>query len=263
MIEIIIRRELPKGHIPDRPCSSDVGLRSMPGLDTSSSWPSAVDYTPFVDQIRTQVGSSCVGNAFARAIHLRAAVQGPRIPYPSSMAIYTLARSKMAAASGGPLVDEGSNPRSAAESIAQDGVPRDADWPQSDDTLMTPLPWDMVQRASDFKVNGYYRVFETGSDRCDAVRLALSKGFIPVFATLVDEQFEEDPGELYTGLKGPSLGSHMLALAAYAPGKLKLVNSWGDTWGLGGYAWLSDEFFGSDACSDVWVIDAVPAMVNA
>jgi hypothetical protein len=244
------------GHREDPPDPRDYKVDTLLVGATLEPPPSA-DLSRFVDRIRDQtITSSCVGQAFSRAVHVRAEVQGLGIPYPSALSIYTLARLE----EGKDLLDVGCYPRNAATAMSKRGVCGESHWPFDEGRINDPVPWDVLQTSGDALVTGYYRVTGLGAERCALVRRALSSGYPVPYATQVDDQFEEYNGHGEIGaFQGPSHGGHMTCLIGYRPGAFLGVNSWGTGWGDDGFYWISDDRIGSSYCSDFYALTVAPA----
>lgn len=244
-----------KGHIQDKPDPRDFPIDKLLAAHGPIGVPDSVDLSRFVDEVRDQtVTSSCVAQAFSRAIHVRAQVQGVPIPYPSALAIYALARAEQ----GGELLDMGCYPRDAATALSKRGVCAESHWPFDARQVNTQVPWDVLKIAADALVTGYYRVTGDGDDRCALVRTALAAGYPVAFATDVDHAFEDYDGRGEIGaFSGENLGGHMTCLVGYRPGAFLGINSWG-TWGDGGFYWMSDARIGSNVCSDFYALTVAP-----
>jgi C1A family cysteine protease len=56
------------------------------------------------------------------------------------------------------------------------------------------------------------------------------------------------------------LGGHAVIAVGYDQSKEAFLvrNSWGDTWGIGGYCWMPEDYLANpDLCDDRWVIKLV------
>lgn len=245
------------GHLADLPDERDLRVERLLARRGPVGVPASVDLSAHVGQVRDQsITSSCVGQAFARAIHVRAGVEGKDLPFPSALAIYTLAREEERA---GMLLDRGCYPRNAAKAISRRGVCGEQHWPFDADRVNGAVPWRVLQDSADALVDGYYRIGGIGADRCELVRSALAAGFPVPFATQVDHALEGYAGRGEIGaFRGPSLGGHMMCLIGYRPGAFLGVNSWGSGWGLRGLFWMTDERIGSESSTDFYALNLAP-----
>ena len=220
------------------------------------------DMVPLVDHLRDQtITSCCVGFAFARALDIRARLEGIPNPYPSAQAIYTVAR---LLSGSHTLLDQGCMPADAADGLQRFGIVDAARWPFKEERINDHLPWDVLQNGADCQVSGCYRIDAFGQARVDQVRQMLERGYPVAFGMSVDQAFEDwHGGDAYGDPKGRSLGGHMQCLL-YEPGIDKLgqfrgVGSWSG-FGEDGKALfrLTEGFVGSSFCTDFYAITLAP-----
>lgn len=90
------------------------------------------------------------------------------------------------------------------------------------------------------------------------VRTYLDEG-VPVVLglTLFDSFYHPDlAGRIIDPPVGArALGRHAVLAVGYQAAELLIRNSWGTTWAVGGYAWITDSYLQNHA-GDAWVIDA-------
>lgn len=244
-----------KGYIRDVPDARDWTLERLVG---AAPIPPLVDWSHCLDGIRDQGStSSCVGQAFATVLSVRAKIAKLDVPAISALQIYALARRGEL-----PLADGGCRPRDAANGMRIYGVCAEGRWPFDASKVNIPLPWDTLQAGADAHVEGYYRVMGDGDARCAALRQALAQGYPVAFAQEVDAAFEDYGDGILGPFVGPSEGGHYTALIGYGPGWFLGVNSWGTSWGKGGLYRISDARVGSDVCSDFYAVTVAPGGVR-
>ncbi len=248
------------GHIPDslEDVVDDLESRHIGQLigAAPTTLPSSVDHSAKLQSIPDQGGSSsCVGQAFATSIYLRAQIAGQPIPRPSAKAIYDTAR--LLDAPNEPMIDIGSRPRMALLGVQEHGLVAEERWPLTEGNVNAPPPLDVWQHGLGQLLTGWYRI-AAGPGSATLVRSAIARGFCPVFAMPVDSQYQSiSDATIYSGLYGPSVGSHMQCIDAFGDGWLLVANSWGSSWGVRGHARLSDSTFERLAV-DILVPTVVP-----
>ena len=249
------------GHLPDpeHVVAADLRERHVARLigGAHPSLPQYLTYAELLSEIPDQgPTSACVGEALATAIFVRAAISGHPIPRPSAAAIYAYARAIDAPHQW--LVDAGSRPTAAKLGMQRYGLVPESRWPLEVATINEVPPLDVMEHGLEALVTECYRI-ASGPGASLLCRMALARGFIPVFAMQVDEAYARyDGSDVYRAMTGPSLGGHMQAIAGYEPGALIVAGSWGASFGRGGFARIADEFIDSGSCSDFLVVQTVP-----
>ena len=239
------------GHLRDPKDDRDWKIDKLLGAAASTS--DAIDWSQFVDHVRDQGQTeSCVGQAFARAVHLRAAIAGSPIAFPSALAIYAFARDI-------PLQDQGCYPRMAAAGLTQMGVVSESRWPFDANQVNDEPPLDVAQHGADTSVaiDGYYRIDSSGAQRSADVRQALAAGYPVPFAQEIGDDFENYAGGVLDVHGGPILGGHMTCLVGFTPDYLIAINSWGPTWGESGFYRITDARLQSAIVSDLYALSVV------
>lgn len=224
-----------------------------------SELPTVIDYSGLIDRVADQGGTnSCVGQALATAIYVRAQIAGFAIDKPSAKAIYDVAR---LADSPHVLIDEGSRARAAIDGCHEYGLVAESRWPLTEANVNQPPPLDVFRAGAGAKLEAHYRI--GGGDIATLVRVALAKGFVPVFAMQVDDAYLAYGGaDVYRGLTSRAVGSHMQAIVGYGANYVLVANSWGRGWGAGGFARIAPDFLNSAAVFDVLVPTVVPTQVT-
>jgi hypothetical protein len=149
----------------------------------------------------------------------------------------------------------GTSFRSAGTAISAWGQPTELVWPydprQPDEAPYHPP----TPPGGDGWVRTGLRGVAAGSDE---VRSQLDAGApVALGLTLFDTFFRPtESGRIEDPPAGaPTRGRHAVVAVGHQPAEILIRNSWGTTWGLGGYAWISDGYVETYA-SEAWVIDA-------
>lgn len=199
--------------------------------------------------------NSCVGWAFARAIHMRCAIMGVPIPWPSVPSIYTPARAAMRTRSNlYKLGDNGCDPASAVEALSTWGVAKDTDWPFDPKTINDEPDFGEEELASCFKIEGTYLIDSDGTTMLAEVEQALAAGYPVPFGMTVDGAYEQWNGkDVIDGVNlADGRGGHMQCIVGFEQSKTygkvyRVCNSWGTGWGDNGMANVSAALLTSQA----------------
>jgi C1A family cysteine protease len=227
----------------------------------SSTLPAIVRFpvaSPVLDQLSTE---SCVAHAWATLMwYEERHLFGGTPELRSRLFAYFNSR----ALHGDEHDDGGTYLRTCAKALQKIGCPSEKRWAfTTDQKVVNRQPHVLAYKyAWDFrKLAAYYRIFETGEARVNAVRYALANGHPVAFGSPVDEAFLEPYGEGTIGLPNPSkiAGRHAMTLVGYEPNpqdngwRFRLQNSWGTDWRNGGFAFMTEEWLKSSDVTDLWV----------
>jgi hypothetical protein len=233
------------GYLPDRPDARDVRARDVFGAVAALSFASVRTNSPIKSQRST---SSCVGQAWSRALrdaYIHAGLDSPEL---SALFAYLLGR----ATHGAEDRDEGTYVRAVAKAIIKLGCAAEA---------VHPFSVLRVNRGASLKalrdafarrgLRGYYRL---DSGDVYGVRLALSARCPVVAGWDIDKAFKSNRGALIDEITGPIVAGHAMEIdEAYPDGNFGLANSWNTTWGRSGYGLVTERFVAK--ARDVWVVD--------
>ncbi len=253
------------GHIPDVPDTRDVEFNTERMFGAGPHYPLAASISHLVESIADQgQTNSCVAQATVSAVEARLVKVGRRarlsrsVPYKVARA---LARSSVAT----PLVDDGCYPRSLFRGAKDVGFVPEAIAPFDPDTINSELDWDQIKSASAGKISSWHRIDVTGAARLEQIAIAISKSYPIVFGTAVGDRFQDWAGtatanELLRAEPNKSTrGGHMLGIYAYRQGRngmeFLILNSYGPTWGAGGWAWVDADFVLDPRASDFYLIE--------
>lgn len=277
-----VRPDTPEQH-DSAPDFSDWKVRSASSFGGS-------DLRPFSPSRKNDQGrtNTCVAQAMTRAAEIKQIQQiydeyigngmthagaivtarGKYVPLSRRMA-YFMARDLMPLRSDGTKeteYDEGTNASLAAEGFRRWGVCPEAPisgrpptecWPW-DPTLAglrTSPSWMSMRHAYVHKISKWAKVKNAGAWRIEDCLANLSVGNPVVFCTQVDETWMKHRG--VSALQTPTgdRGNHAMLLVGWDPnregGSFIIENSWGDTWGDGGYAYVSTEVISSNLTFDL------------
>jgi C1A family cysteine protease len=209
---------------------------------------------PVYDQL--QLGS-CTANGIAGAIEFDQKKQGNVEYTPSRLFIYYNER----VIEGTVGQDSGAQIRDGVKSVATLGAPPETDWPYDIAKFTIKPPTKAFSDALQDVVTIYSRV----GQNLGQMQGCLAEGFPFVFGFTVYESFESSavaktgivpmpaPGETV-------LGGHCVVAVGYDDKQRRFIirNSWGPTWGLGGYCMMPYEYLMSaNLASDFWTLRSV------
>ena len=258
-----------KGHIADPIGRIASGAHVLLGAVRDSISPKAgglnfgsagIEYEPVLDQEST---SECVGFALSCSITETFKAQGR--PLPERVAphsIYIPARCLDREDYNQPLIDDGSMPSQAFRSIGEFGVTGESKWPFNPATVNDEPRLDKIERMSQCKLAGHYKVYDRGDALVERVRQALAARLAVFFAINVTRAFEDyTSGVMNAGdhlLSGEVLGGHALHALDYDTSEsgltvVRFKNSWSTGWGEDGYGRCDDSFI--RRWSDVYIVD--------
>lgn len=159
------------------------------------------------------------------------------------------------------IPDDGARIFQVIASIMKWGVPREVDFPFSEEASTKVPPWKVRQLASTFKVTGVYTIDAPPGERTPFLKQAVAKGYPFVFGAPIDAAFEAWKGgdaPLEKIAKGSHPG-HAMCVDAYEGDVFEIPNSWGESNGDFGIYRVTSSFLEDPRCSDFTVITVGPA----
>lgn len=247
-------KQLRYGWTPDRPDFRDHTF----AIQAPIPLPPFVDLRPGMPPVYDQGDSgSCTANAIAAAFDFEHNRQGNGFITPSRLFVYYNERQM----EGTVNSDSGAMIRDGIKSIATLGVCSESDWP-FDLTQLTRQP--SLQCYADALKNQALTYRRVNPD-LRSMLYCLAYGFPFAVGISVYDSFESDAvagsGIVPMPLANESqVGGHAVLVVGYDQNqKMFLVrNSWGQTWGLGGYFWIPFEYLTTtDLADDRWTIRLV------
>jgi hypothetical protein len=220
-----------------------------------------------VDESRAAVldqgsSESCVWNALASCI--QDITGGPLI---SRLAGYAPTR-VMGGESRDALVDDGCVPADAVAVASQYGVCLELDW-SFDLAKVNIMPsWDVLQRASAYRVTAWERISVAPSALGDELARILVTGKPIRYGQLVGSAYQAlQPGAVYSTVEHDG-GGHMQKICGYRPSTIpglrdfRVQNSWGPDWCAGGFSWVSEAVLLDPTTGDFYALDAAPTGIT-
>jgi C1A family cysteine protease len=178
---------------------------------------------------------------------------------PSRLFIYYYGR----LLEGDPLdQDTGLDIRTGIKVINQQGAPSEDLWAYNIDKFAVKPSQAAINQASQFLSVEYKSIDNTNKQLLVA---ALQEGFPIAFGFTVYESFMSDKVAANGIVPMPALtekivGGHAVVIVGYMAGTDSFIcrNSWGDSWGQGGYFRMkSDYICNPDLASDFWIISSI------
>ena len=244
------------------PVDSPKDFRAVPNLQ---GLPRTVDLrpecTPVEDQ--GQVGS-CTANAAVGALEFQRRREGKPNVDLSRLFVYYNSR-KM---TGRDREDCGATIAQCMAALLAFGTPAETSWPYDPGSVYTAPPPQVFDEALGNTPREYAKV-----EGLEHVKGALARHQPVVFGTSLPERCFEEAGK--TGVMptptaaevedAAQRGGHAMLLVGYDAGARTFIvrNSWGPTWGQGGYCTMTfDTFEGTRAATTSWVLGNLEASGN-
>ncbi len=199
-----------------------------------------------VEVLDQKDSSSCVAHAWSQALRITDVVEGAKNPFLDSRLFHYFGARKF---DGGPVADQGTQLRSAAQSIVKFGRPSELAWPFDMAQINNQPPWEAFREGFDRKgPAGYYRL-----GYVEQIRQAIAAGKPVVGGTEVGNSIFSYTGGIYDpDPNEQKVGGHALAIVAYDANSFTFVNSWSRSWGEGGFCRMSLRF--AETFTDLWAV---------
>jgi C1A family cysteine protease len=248
------------GYLPDAPDTRDLPWRAAP-----MAIPGAKTLRSAVISVFNQGGlGSCVAQAGMQAIRIRHVLQGVQAPVLGSRLFgYYMAR----AVDHTTKYDAGTHLRSLFYAISKFGFPDEKLWPYDDRNggdMKAPFRRHpssaAMMGAFDRASPTVYRRIASGSSAWMEIKSAIAAGFPVAFGVDVGLGFVSDSFADDHVHRPPAsseiAGGHAMCAVGYTDSHIEVVNSWGRSWGDGGFCYFSRSYI--EQARDLWVVEHAP-----
>jgi len=210
------------------------------------------EYTPISDQGKLH---SCCANAGVDALEILMGQKGKIVQLSRLFAYYNarLYENKQ-------KVDDGTQIRFIFDSFKRYGVAEESTWPYDISKVNVQPILEAYKEGQDNLITAYYRIDESGNDRCDAIEKAIRANMPVVFGTAVSKEYEfyknGDDNKIWS-IPASTIGRHALLITGirYKNGNRQFYirNSWSEKWGIQGHCWFDSSYIEWEQSSDFWV----------
>jgi len=245
-------QKLSYGWLPDLPDHRDLlygAIRMAPAI-----LPPFVDLRHLCSPVENQGAlGSCTGNALAGALELLEKKDNVHFMNLSRLFIYYNERLIEHSARS----DSGAMIRDGIKTLKKQGVCSEKKWPYLISKFAVKPSLACYKEALNHQITSYHRLLTVND-----MRACLAEGFPFVFGFTVYEKFESQEVARSGIVSMPTpnervIGGHAVLAVGYDDSKQRFLvrNSWGTTWGMGGYFTLPYDYVANrDLSDDFWTI---------
>jgi len=213
-----------------------------------------LDLRPWCSPIEDQsTAGSCVGNGTVGALEFLQIRNGQPLVDLSRLFVYYNARLM----TQDQDKDEGTYIRLAFGTLSSLGTCTEAKWPYDLTKLFVRPSWGSYREAYPNKIESYYSISGTGQTRIDFIKRALRAQHVVVFGMTVDQDYMNYTGGIVAMPRSARFnsGGHCQVIVGFDDNKKCWIvrNSWGTSWGDGGYAFVPYAYLDESDANDLWV----------
>lgn len=215
---------------------------------TSYVMPKACSLLRFTTPIKNQDGvGACTGFAVTGAYEMLKKATSYELLDTSELFSYYNAR----VLEGTENRDVGATMRDICKTAANDGICLEQFWPFKKEKVLIKPNWIAYLSARFMRISSYYRCYDE-----DDIKKAITMGFPVIFGMTVYSNYMTQSGGVYNNATGTIKGGHAQVIVGYDDnvGAFIVRNSWGTSWGSGGYAWIEYKTL-MKLLMDAWAIE--------
>jgi C1A family cysteine protease len=237
--------------------SSPLGQASLKAVPTKIVEANGVlDLRPLCPPIDNQGQvSDCVADGTTTALEMVEIIAGRPFVKKSRLFVYYNARLQTQDTDK----DMGTYIHLAFTSLTTLGTCTEQTWTYDPSAVFTRPSWTAYQEAYAHKIATFYNIDATNVDLISGVKQALQANCPVVFGMTVDQAFQNVGADGIVPAFNPSVavnpGGHCTVLVGYDDNQQRFIgkNSWGTSWGLGGYYLMGYSDLAARGANDFWV----------
>jgi C1A family cysteine protease len=224
----------------------------------ASGGPGSIDLRQYCTAIEDQgqLGSCTAHAAIGCLEMMNKRVQGNSLDL-SRLFVYKATRDMMQQKG-----DTGAYLRNVAGALAYFGAPPEKYWPYTISKFDTEPTAFLYSLADNYLVDQYARLDPAGvlaTQIMANIKAMLAKAIPIMFGFTVYESFYNVTTNGMIPYPKPTekvVGGHAICIVGYddSKGCFLIRNSWGTSWGIGGYGWMPYDFLMNGLASDFWVL---------